>query len=284
MTIPYIKLYIYETVTRSVGGFMSEISMGGNKMLSIKWYFALSIITTWLILFTIDSRTFAIDVNYSDRGDRDEGVRSKPVGGSDFKLLGIRVNEGGHLDQSSSQINLSFWQPSPENVTIKVWEPKTNYWMIPHQNQTKSNKDSNIISFSWPIDPVIKPLNLDITKLQILVKNETENLYYPAQLFTRTHAAQGKNYQFIFKSEGGVSLEGTISRVDKNIPDPVAHIELEEEYPGIVNIAWNGLDISGKEVPTGIYQLSLKGRIYLSESSESIKDYIIKFIHMNNEE
>ena len=254
-------------------------------MLSIKPNLSWLIITTWLILFTIDSRTFALDVNYSDRGDRFEGVyRSKPVSGGYFNLLGIRVNEGGQLNQSSSQIDLSFWQPSPEQVTIKVWEPRINYWMIPHQNQTKYDKNSKIISFSWLIDPVIQPLDLDITKLQILVKNETQDLYYPAQLFTGTHTAQGKNYLFSYDCKGGVDLKVTISRIDKNIPEPVRDFEYEDEYPGIINIPWNGLDESGKEVSTGIYQLSMNGSIYLSESSESIKGRTIKFIHRNNEE
>lgn len=220
----------------------------------------------------------AKDVNYSDRGDRFEGVITrKDISGDYFNLLGIQIVNGEHFDPSSSHVNLSFWNPSPANIHIEVFHPKKNYWMFPK----KENYAGGSQVFTWPVETVIKPLKLNVAELHVRVKDISRNLFSPARIFTGTQTMKGNTYRFSFESEGGVELKGSILREDNNILMPVKQFELVEDYPGVVCITWDGLDQKGEKVPTGVYRLCLKGSIYLRESEEPLtRD--IAFMHNQN--
>jgi len=226
-----------------------------------------------LVNLSSGSLATAQGVAWRDRGDRFEGViSSREVAGGYFDLLGVHLEtggqalSGGELAPSSTTLNISFWLPAPETVSIKVWEPKKNYWMVPHQKSFAAGKQS----FSWPVATVVKPLKLPVDRLQVLVSNSQETLYYPAQLYARAPSSEKKRYRFSFESKGGVELKGAFWRKAGDRLVAVKPFTLVEDFPGVIHVSWDGLDQAGKKVPSGIMHLRMEGAIFLSESDERI--------------
>jgi len=209
----------------------------------------------------------AQDVAWRDRGDRFEGViSSREVSGDYFQLLGVHLEEGRELGPSVAALDVTFWLPARETISIKVWEPKKNYWMVPHQKSFPAGKQS----FSWPVTPVVLPLKLPVDKLQVLVSNSDETLYYPAQLHAGAQPSEKKRYRFSFESKGGVELKGAFLRKTGDRLVAIKQLTLVEDFPGVVHVAWDGLDQAGKKVSSGVMHLRLEGTIFLSESDEKI--------------
>lgn len=217
----------------------------------------------------------ARDVFWADRGNRFEGViTDRNVSGGLFELLGIQV-EGGHkLDRSTSNLHVSFSLPAPTTISLKVWEPHTNYWMVPKQKDFPAGYQS----FSWPVSMVLEPLGLDVTKLKVLVTDTAETMYYPAHLLTGIPKIGAKRYRFTFESKGGFELKGTISHQTGNMLIPVKFFDLMEDYPGILEIEWDGLDDKGGPVQSGIMHLQLEGFLYLSDSNSDLV-FSLQFWH-----
>jgi hypothetical protein len=119
---------------------------------------------------------------------------------------------------------------------------------------------------------------LNLEQLQVLVANENETLYFPAQLFTSTAAAADRHYRFTFDSKGGVELTGTIVREFGKELQPLKKFVITEEYPGKVHVLWEGKDGEGREVPAGVCRLQLQGTIFLSDSEETLT-LDVRFMH-----
>ncbi len=186
------------------------------------------LITAGILFFTsIAQPAPARDVFWADRGNRFEGIiTDRNVSGGLFELLGIQVEGEDKLDRTASNLTVSFSLPAPTTISLKVWEPHTNYWMVPKQKDFPAGYQS----FSWPVSMVLEPLGMDFTKLKVLVTDTAETMYYPAHLFTDIRKIGAKRYRFTFESKGGFELKGTISR---------KHVY--EEY------GWCGLHNSAKE-------------------------------------
>ncbi len=218
----------------------------------------------------------AQDLAWQDRGDRHEGVIAREnISGGYFKLLGVRVEEGEQLQKTAVNLQISFWLPSPQVLNIRVYEPHSNYWMVPHAKKFSAQMQS----FAWPLAPVIRALNLELQQLQVLVADENETLYFPARLFTSAPPASADwRYLFSFDSKGSVELAGTITRESGKQLVPVKKFTLTEEYPGRVRIVWDGKDSAGQETPSGVCRLQLQGSIYLSDSEETLT-VDVRFMH-----
>jgi len=228
----------------------------------------LLLITAGILFFTSMAQPVtARDVFWADRGNRFEGViTDRNVSGGLFELLGIQTEYEDKLDRSASNLTVSFSLPAPTTINLKVWEPHTNYWMVPKQKDFPSGHQS----FSWPVSMVLEPLGLDLAKLKVLVTDTAETMYYPAHLFTGIRKIGTKRYRFTFESKGGFELKGTISRQIGNMLIPVKFFDLLEDYPGILEIEWDGLDDKGGPVQSGIMHLQLEGFLYLADSDSDL--------------
>lgn len=233
-------------------------------MLTMKSYLTNFFIIICLILLTPCSTLVAENLYYSDRGDRYEGIKTeKPVSGGYFKLLGIKIDDGCQVDPSSPELTLSFCLPSPDTINIKVLYPGKNYIMVPKKKEFSEG------TFSWPTEPVVKPLKLDTTQFQILVRNSTEELYFPARLATPKSSLRPiKQYQFTFETPGSVDFNVSILREDNDERVLVRQFKLTTRSPGIVPIIWDGQDDSGKKVSSGTFILRLEGSLRLKNSIE----------------
>jgi hypothetical protein len=218
---------------------------------------------------------FAQGTNWRQRGDRFEGViTSRDISGGYFSLVGVHLEGQGELRRDSDRLSIVFWQPSAQKLKVKVWDPDSNYWMVP----TRRNYEGGRQVFTWPTTEVLKPLGLNYGKLKVLVTDSAETVVYPSALVSQLSNAGTKSYRFVFDSKGGVQLDGRIIRETGGQPQLLKQFRVIENYPGTVHIRWDGRDRSGNPVAAGLLRLQLEGDIYLSDS----EDYItsdIQFQH-----
>lgn len=233
-----------------------------------------------LIFSAICLAAFAViasgqDTGFSDRGNRSEGlVTTREISGDYFLFTGLKLVAGSTDLSDANELTLSFRLPEKETLVIKVWLPGKNYWMVPHQKEFGSGGHE----FSWPADLVIKPLQVDANKLEVLICNETHTLFFPGQLHAGNPGDGEPNYVFSFKSRGGFFVNGAIVRETAEGFSVVREFERQENFPSDVRIVWDGLDSMGEPAEPGRYHLQLEGEIWLTDKDDELS-INIPFVH-----
>ena len=225
------------------------------------------VLLTAIFVLAIPAILSAQGLNWRQRGDRFEGVVTRrDISGGYFSLVGVHLEGVGKLRPQAGRLSIVFWLPAAQQVHVKVWEPGTNYWMVPARKKYNSGRQL----YSWPATDVVKPLSLDYRKLRVLVTDSRETIVYPAALFTHPGDTGPKTYRFLFDSKGGVELSGKIFRDTSGRQVVFKRFEVIADYPGIVQIRWDGRDQSGNSVEAGMLRLQIEGEIFLSDTDEYI--------------
>ncbi len=227
---------------------------------------------TLLVLLVAAGVLAGADQLYQVRGDRFEGIVQKQhVSGAYFELLGVHVRPSP-LDKKAETLHLTIPMRTKAELTIRVWEPERSYWMVPKRKEFLPGT-----KFSWPRAEVLGPLQIDVRKLCILVTDATETLYYPARLFSGEPPTGVESYVFLFKSRGGVELEGMIASEEKGRLVLVRKIRYQDDFGGILSLTWDGRSTTGERLPPGIYHLKLAGIVFLKNDHRLRID--IPFLH-----
>lgn len=216
--------------------------------------------TVTFTVFTLLAASLAAEEDcptckYDKRGDRREGVGVRQVSGATFDLLSVEIQPAGKVATGGDQVHLWFWLPGQETPTIEVWEPRTNYWMVPEPRAFAAG----LQSYVWPRGEVLARLKIDLASLRPKIRNRDETLYYPTLVTTSSRPEPGGGYAFFFRSGAGIDVSCTISRDEGGKLTPVREFELSERFGGVLRIPWNGRDDQGKLAPEGVYVLRLTG-------------------------
>lgn len=209
---------------------------------------------------------------WSDRGDRFEGVKSRQVSAGAVELLGVQYEPAGPVKENAANVYLHFRLPAATSPQIVVWEPSTNYLMIPRERKLEPGPRS----YSWPRSAVIAPLGLKLDGLYLKVSNPAK-VYFPALLSTDEQPASPGRYLFAFESSGSVDATCTVEREVAGKLSVVRSFPHREDFGGIFRIPWNGLDDAGNPVPEGVYVLRLKGTVE-AETIERLS-FTVSFQH-----
>lgn len=210
---------------------------------------------------------------YAKRGDRWEGVGVRQVSGASFDLLAVEIQPSGKAAAAGDQVRLWFWLPGKEAPTIEVWEPRSNYWMVPDSRAF----GGGLQSYAWPRGEVLAPLGLDLASLRPKIRSRDETVYYPALLSTSPKPEPGAGYAFVFRSGAGIDAFCTISRDEGGKLTQVRKFRYGEDLGGDLRIAWDGKDDQGQPVPDGTYVLRLKGEM-LAETLRPLT-FNLSFLH-----
>ncbi|HZF08750.1 MAG TPA: hypothetical protein VFE33_08180 [Thermoanaerobaculia bacterium] len=194
---------------------------------------------------------------YAHRGDRFEGIGVRQVSGGSFDLLGVEVRPPSLPAPAGDQVHLYFWLPGTETPAIEVWEPGSNYWMVPD----KKSYGAGLQDYAWPRREVLGPSGVELVGLHAKVRNHDETVYFPALVSTAPKAPAGGVYSFVFKSGAGVDVKCQISRSAEGRIVPVRQFRFNEDSGGTLRIEWDGKDDQGQPVPAGIYVLRIKGEM-----------------------
>jgi hypothetical protein len=197
---------------------------------------------------------------WSERGDRNEGVwkEASMISGGSFELMSVRYRAS--LGSEGSELKLFFWQPEAGELDeLLVWKPlpsKTNDKVAYRMEPASKRFDAGLQQFSWPRD-VIERLGLSPDHLHAKVK--AGGSLVPSLLTTGDSLAAASGYAFVFDSGSGIDAECAI------IPDggsePIVTFECYEEYGGEVTVEWDGNDEAGRPAADGLYRLTIDGEM-----------------------
>lgn len=214
----------------------------------------------------------AAGVQWSDRGNRYEGViGERDVSGGYLKLVGLSLGPGPKTPRAEV-VRLGFRLPRAARLQVRVWEPESNYWMVPHTREYAAGEHY----FEWPAGDVLRPLGLGVKRLLPLVAVEEGSLHVPARLGTGSAAAAGEGYRFWFDSRVGVEAKAAIR--DGRNGAVVVRFEVIEDYPGLLRLDWDGRATGGEVVPAGELELYLEGVLLLSDSDRPFSTSL-RFLH-----
>jgi len=210
---------------------------------------------------------------WSDRGDRFEGIKGQPVSGGCCEVLGVHYRQAEKISTNATRLNLFFWLPEPLSPEIVVWQPSSNYMMMPKDKPYAKG----LQKFSWPRQEVIAPLKLDLDTLYTKVRG-LGDVYFPVLLTTSAKPKPTGSYVFFLESSGGIDAQCTIEREVDGRLTPIRSLRhVQEEFGGPVQIEWDGLDDRGKPAGAGVYVMRLKGQLE-GESIENL-NYTLHFQH-----
>jgi hypothetical protein len=95
--------------------------------------------------------------DYTDRGDRYEGIRSKPVAGDDIELISVRAEPvGGAARELPQRMRLTFFLPEDTNVhvTVRELDYRYYYW-LDQVRPPRAWRPGRNNSFHWPTREVL---------------------------------------------------------------------------------------------------------------------------------
>lgn len=111
---------------------------------------------------------------YRQRGDRFEGVKSKPVGAPDLELIGAVIDGGARTSPLPEDMAVSWFLEREGRVflTIRERQPETFYWLdkIPASGWRAGAHNT----FTWPSGDILAPLGLEPTDLAVLVRIDSD--------------------------------------------------------------------------------------------------------------
>jgi len=119
-----------------------------------------------------------IELQYQNRGDRHEGIKPKPVKGTDLELISVLVDYQEPISKVPDQLKIKFFLETdqPVYITVRELDYRHYYWM----DQIKPPQPWNVgqfNTFTWSTKTVLKALdrNLDPYDLGILARMDIKN-------------------------------------------------------------------------------------------------------------
>lgn len=211
---------------------------------------------------------------YRDRGDRHEGVKSKPVSGYDVELLGARV-EMELPSELPDDFTVQFFLERQEKVylTVRERDPIEFYWLDKVARTDWRSKATN--SFTWPSQDVLGPLELSPERLLVLARlgREGPNPYErvaPVIFPGTSNPTRIAGYRFTFKSNGSARTHHRVFAPDSTeIQVPGSERQRRPDTP--FDVRWRV-----GNWPEGIYRLRLEG-YFLSDNARILQE--VEFFH-----
>jgi|GEM_PF-5198632 len=198
-------------------------------------------------------------LEYRDRGDRMEGIRSFwETGGADIDFWGAYI-EGADFPSSDSikSVQLKFYLPDSANLTIIVRDlRKKNYWMIPHQTQWPRQWNA----FIWPGQEVLTKAPIQLYELiPRAMTMETPFQVVPVLLGNDGFWPRRQKYVFVFETSGKAEILVTwLQKVEKGYKKLESYTLTEPaETPFVVEREFKPSSASESE-KEGIYRLQLR--------------------------
>ncbi|MEM6805875.1 MAG: hypothetical protein AAF696_31045 [Bacteroidota bacterium] len=143
----------------------------------------------------------------NDRGNRFEGAYKQKIANPSLELVSFYAGFESYGFGMDQKLKIAFNSPKSASFLIKAEEIETKqfYWM-----QNKETKlDSGWNEFSpWPVDLVLKDMDIEKRNLGIIVKSRQQDsrIYLPAYIYHSTGAEEPKFLALIFRL--GASIIG----------------------------------------------------------------------------
>lgn len=234
-----------------------------------------------LILFALFTWTsFAAaqtHMQYQDRGNRYEGIKSRPVSGYNIELISARVDYKEKTEQVPKRFKVKFYLEKASKVylTVRELDYKHYYWMDKVQlSKVWAQGFDN--TFEWPTEVVIQRLDeINMYSLGVVarLKNPKPGMVEqvaPVILYHSHVPSTIEGYLFTFKTNAEARLTCSIYKAGET--DPVFTSTFRRQRAGRpFTVRWNS-----SLAQEGPYQLLITG--YLLKTNDSI-DQTVRFFH-----
>jgi hypothetical protein len=213
---------------------------------------------------------------YQKRGGRFEGVKPKPVAGSDIELLSARADYTEPADPLPAQLKIKFYLDSPSDPYLYVRELDNRYyyWLDKVQPSTPWATGFNNL-FAWPSTDVIKQLDqLHMYDLGVIVRlgrpepgaleRVAPVIFYHSSLPPRVNG-----YLFTFRLNSAAHIVASIYQGDKQ--EPIFH----DVYPRKAGGAPFTVRWDASTAPAGPYRLVIGG--WFSDTNQPISQTVMFF-------
>ncbi|OQW91506.1 MAG: hypothetical protein BWK78_04450 [Thiotrichaceae bacterium IS1] len=231
--------------------------------------------TTLLIVFLLlGTQPLFAELDYMSRGDRYEGIKSRPVSGGSFIEL-VSAVSGGSTGSILEFCQLKFYIPPPytvDNIVVQELKPKTYYWL----DKVKKTWQSGFNHYQWPTKEVIVPLEIkEISKLGVVVYLDKSKKYVtPTTFYSKDISSYSEDtlsgYYFTFRPLTGISSLSYEIYDEKSENDTTLlsgeHAPVSVDQPFTIPIDGNRLQ---KE---GFYELLVKG---ITSGSSHVHEKVI---------
>jgi hypothetical protein len=233
--------------------------------------------TLLITLMIYELSASVLNLEYQHRGNRNEGVKPKPVSGYDVELISARVDYTEKLDQIPERLKLKFYldRPSEVYLTVRELDYIHYYWMDKVQPSKPWRPGFDNV-FDWPSRDVLQQLRgIEMYDLGIVARLDRPEpsklervapvLFYAAQPPTTI-----KGYLFTFKASSDARLSYAIYK--QGMADPVFTESIPRQSGGRpFTVRWDS-----SQVAEGTYSVMLKG--YSLETNDPI-DQTVAFYH-----
>ena len=231
-----------------------------------------------LALFTWSSFIAAqTQIQYQNRGNRYEGIKSRPVSGYDIELISARVDYKEKTEQVPKWIKVKFYLKAASKVylTVRELDYKYYYWMDKVQlSKIWAQGFDNI--FEWPTDVVIQQLDeINMYSLGVVVrlKNPKPGMVEqvaPVILYHSNVPTTIEGYLFTFKTNAEARLTCSIYQAGE--ANPVFTCTFRRQRAGRpFTVRWNS-----SLAQEGPYLLHITG--YFLKTNDFI-DQTVRFFH-----
>lgn len=223
------------------------------------------------------------NVEYRNRGDRFEGVRSLPVSGYTIELLSFQAiykELPPPPDKTPPFYRMRFFldRPAAAYVVVREVDNRHSYWLDNVKPTTPWRPGFGNV-FEWPTAEVIRQLpGLELDELGVTVRVGYEHpsdleTVAPAILYSSVPPRTVSAYEFAFKTNVTARLAFSIERSDGSPvkPGPEPRVLKKWSYGVPLRVTWNA---TGAQA--GAYRLMVEGRV-LENNQKFGKE--IRFFH-----
>ncbi|MEO6021625.1 MAG: hypothetical protein ABIP64_00590 [Burkholderiales bacterium] len=243
-------------------------------------HWAYSLVTALLVIsLGGDGGCWAQDLSYQKRGNRNEGIKAKPVSGFDIELLAAQGSYGDETDKLGERFYARFYleRPSPVFLTVRELDYKYYYWLdnIEHKGRWQAGFDN---VFDWPTKDVVSQLgNLRISDLGVVARLDSPQpraieKIAPVIFYQSQTPANIEGYQFAFKLREDAKVKAVVYKETSDegiVVQPLAPQRGGRPFW----IKWN---LSNATAPEGAYKLVVSG--YLLSTNDPLNQ-VVRFYH-----
>lgn len=252
--------------------------LGGQQMRSRKrWITILVCCATPILGLGVAAAATWLELQYQDRGDRYEGIKSRPVGGQGLELVSALADTQDDSSSLPSYLAIGFFLPQNEDVHITVRELRyrTYYW-LDRVRPEKPWQAGSINVFSWPTATVIEHLeHLTPDDLGVVVTlgKDTTSLAQsvtPSMLFSSGSSPVARGYLFTLRTRTRARVACRIYRTRGT--EVLAH----QSYDPVLGDMPFTFRWDARQTDGGWYELHVSG--YQISDNQPIKK-VVRFYH-----
>lgn len=174
---------------------------------------SIRLISLSVILFCLSQSALAVvDIKYLARGDRYEGIKERPISGSDMiELVSAAVYSNISLTFIPKFYKLRFYLPKNyevDDIVVRESRPRHYYWLDKVKQEWKSN---HFNEYQWSTQEVIKPLEIEVSRLGVVVHLHSSrsrmDVVVPATFYVKDVPKSAIKYHFIFHLSTAAKLK-----------------------------------------------------------------------------